>query len=110
MLIIWSFPNNRASSSTSASARRAHVYSRVTAEIIAAIKQGAGEWRAPWFHDGTSVSRPTNGSSGKRYRDGDEAGAGENANPHVPGDPVSRATDWPVLSLIRRMVMGESMK
>ncbi|AYG64251.1 MULTISPECIES: ArdC family protein [Rhizobium] len=50
------------------SAKRADVYSRVTAEIIAAIEQGAGEWRAPWFHNGTGVARPTNVSSGKRYR------------------------------------------
>ena len=53
---------------TSSSIQRADVYSRVTAEIIAAIEQGAGEWRAPWFHNGTSVARPTNVSSGKRYR------------------------------------------
>lgn len=47
---------------------RADVYNRVTAEIIDAIEQGAGEWRAPWFHNGTSVARPTNIASGKRYR------------------------------------------
>jgi antirestriction protein ArdC len=47
---------------------RADVYTRITAEIIAAIEQGAGEWRAPWFHNGTSVARPTNVASGKRYR------------------------------------------
>ena len=55
-------------SSTSASVQRADVYSRVTAEIIAAIEQGAGKWRAPWFHNGSSIARPTNVSSGKRYR------------------------------------------
>ncbi|RWD95283.1 ArdC-like ssDNA-binding domain-containing protein, partial [Mesorhizobium sp.] len=47
---------------------RADVYTRVAAEIIAAIEQGAGEWRAPWFHNGTSAARPTNISSGKCYR------------------------------------------
>jgi antirestriction protein ArdC len=47
---------------------RTDVYSRITAEIIAAIEQGAGEWHAPWFHNGTSAARPTNRSSGKRYR------------------------------------------
>lgn len=47
---------------------RADVYARITAEIIAATEQGAGEWRAPWFHNGTSVARPTNVASGKRYR------------------------------------------
>jgi antirestriction protein ArdC len=55
-------------SNTPTSVHRADVYSRVTAEIIAAIEQGAGEWRAPWFHNGTSIARPTNVSSGKRYR------------------------------------------
>ena len=54
--------------SHNSSAKRADVYSRVTAEIIAAIEQGAGEWRAPWFHNGTSVARPINIASGKRYR------------------------------------------
>ncbi len=52
----------------SSSGQRADVYSRVTAEIIAAIEQGAGEWRAPWFHNGSSIARPINVSSAKRYR------------------------------------------
>ncbi len=47
---------------------RADVYTRLTAEIIAAIENGAGDWRAPWHHHGTSVARPTNVSSAKRYR------------------------------------------
>lgn len=47
---------------------RADVYTRITAEIIAAIENGPGEWRAPWHHNGTSVARPTNVSSTKRYR------------------------------------------
>ena len=55
-------------SSWKQSGARADVYTRVTAEIIAAIEQGAGEWRAPWFHNGTSVARPINIASGKRYR------------------------------------------
>lgn len=55
-------------SDTSSSASRADVYSRVTAEIITAIEQGTGEWRAPWFHNGSSIARPTNVASGKRYR------------------------------------------
>jgi antirestriction protein ArdC len=41
---------------------------RITAEIIAVIEQGADDWRAPWFHNGTSAARPTNVGSGKRYR------------------------------------------
>lgn len=50
------------------SGARADVYTRITAEIIAAIEKGAGEWRAPWFHDGASVACPSNVASGKRYR------------------------------------------
>ncbi|WP_132077600.1 ArdC family protein [Sinorhizobium americanum] len=55
-------------SDASVSAKRADVYSRITAEIIAAIEQSTGEWRAPWFHNGTNIARPTNVASGKRYR------------------------------------------
>lgn len=50
------------------SGARADIYTRITAEIIAAIEQGAGEWRAPWFHNGTKAARPTNVASGKCYR------------------------------------------
>ena len=51
-----------------ASAERADVYTRITNEIIAAIEHGPGDWRAPWHHDGSSIARPVNLSSGKRYR------------------------------------------
>lgn len=45
---------------TSSNATRTDVYARVTSEIIAAIEQGgAGEWHAPWFHNGASIARPT---------------------------------------------------
>jgi antirestriction protein ArdC len=47
---------------------RADVYARITAEIVAAVERGAGECRAPWFHNGTSAARPTNVSSARRYR------------------------------------------
>ncbi len=47
---------------------RTDVYTRITSEIIAAIEAGAGEWRMPWHHDGSSIARPTNISSGKAYR------------------------------------------
>lgn len=50
------------------SGTRADVYTRITAEIITAIEEGAGDWRAPWFHDGTSAACPCNVASGKRYR------------------------------------------
>jgi len=52
----------------SGSSARADVYSRITAEIIAAIEAGAGECRMPWHHDGASTARPTNVASGNRYR------------------------------------------
>jgi antirestriction protein ArdC len=55
-------------STRSASSPRADVYSRITAEIIAAIEAGAGECRMPWHHDGASTARPTNVASGNRYR------------------------------------------
>ncbi|QPB24244.1 zincin-like metallopeptidase domain-containing protein [Rhizobium sp. 007] len=47
---------------------RTDVYTPITSEIIAAIEAGAGEWRMPWHHDGSSIARPTNISSGKAYR------------------------------------------
>ena len=50
------------------SGARADVYMRITAEIIAAIEKGVGDWRAPWFHDGASAACPSNVASGKRYR------------------------------------------
>ena len=51
-----------------ASPDRADVYTRITNEIIAAIESGPGEWQAPWHHDGSSIARPINLSSAKRYR------------------------------------------
>jgi antirestriction protein ArdC len=47
---------------------RADVYTRITAEIIAAIEAGAGEFRMPWHHNGTTTARPVNIASGKGYR------------------------------------------
>lgn len=55
-------------SHTSSSAERADVYTRITAEIVAAMEAGAGVWRMPWHHDGTAITRPQNISSGNRYR------------------------------------------
>jgi antirestriction protein ArdC len=51
-----------------ASSDRADVYTRITNEIIAAIENGPGDWQAPWHHDGSSIARPINLSSAKRYR------------------------------------------
>jgi antirestriction protein ArdC len=64
----WPFPGAVTKSPGVKPGARADVYTRVTAEIIAAIEQGAGEWHAPWFHNGTSAARPTNVASGRRYR------------------------------------------
>jgi antirestriction protein ArdC len=47
---------------------RTDVYTRITAEIIAAIEAGAGEFKMPWHHTGTSIARPTNVASSKGYR------------------------------------------
>lgn len=47
---------------------RADVYTRITAEIVAAIEAGAGDWRMPWHHDGAAVTRPENIASSRRYR------------------------------------------
>lgn len=47
---------------------RIDVYTRITAEIVAAIEAGAGEFKMPWHHAGTSIAHPTNIASGKGYR------------------------------------------
>ena len=52
----------------SARSPRADVYSRITDEIVAAIENGAGDWRMPWHHDGGSIARPRNVASDKPYR------------------------------------------
>ena len=50
------------------SERRADIYTSITAEIVSAIKNGPGEWRMPWNHDGSSIARPRNVASDKGYR------------------------------------------
>ena len=47
---------------------RQDIYTRITTEIVAAIEAGTGQWRMPWHHDGSSITRPTNVASGKEYR------------------------------------------
>ncbi|MDR6511587.1 antirestriction protein ArdC [Novosphingobium capsulatum] len=47
---------------------RHDVYTQVTAELVAAIEAGAGEWRMPWHHDGAAVTRPENVATARRYR------------------------------------------
>ena len=51
-----------------ASNERGDIYSRITADIIAAIEAGTGEFRMPWHHDGSSTARPVNVVSNKSYR------------------------------------------
>jgi antirestriction protein ArdC len=51
-----------------ASQDRGDIYTRITADIIAAIEAGTGEFRMPWHHDGTSTARPVNVASNKPYR------------------------------------------
>jgi antirestriction protein ArdC len=55
-------------SRSNAQSDRTDVYTRITAEIVAAIEAGAGRWRMPWHHDGSAIARPINLASGKRYR------------------------------------------
>ncbi|MGX5831967.1 ArdC family protein [Mesorhizobium sp. 43Arga] len=55
-------------SNISHSVERADVHTRITAEIVAAIEAGAGEFVMPWHHDGTATARPINVASGKAYR------------------------------------------
>jgi antirestriction protein ArdC len=50
------------------SQERGDIYSRITANIIAAIEAGTGEFRMPWHHDGGNTSRPVNVTSNKPYR------------------------------------------
>lgn len=47
---------------------RADIYTRITAEIVAVIEDGAGKWRMPWHHDGSAITRPQNVGSRRRYR------------------------------------------
>jgi antirestriction protein ArdC len=47
---------------------RSDIYTRITADIVAAIETDAGEWRMPWHHDGGSVARPRNVACDRSYR------------------------------------------
>ena len=78
-----------------AASDRADVYTRITAEIIAAVETGAGEWRMPWHHDGTATSRPTNVATAKRYRGITDAQVrkGERATTVVLWKEVTSAND-----------------
>jgi len=45
---------------------RHDIYASVTAQLVAAIEAGAGNWRMPWHHAGAPVMRPTS-VAGRRY-------------------------------------------
>lgn len=45
---------------------RHDIYASVTAQIVAAIEAGAGQWRMPWHHAGAPTMRPTS-AAGRRY-------------------------------------------
>ena len=46
--------------------QRHDIYSTVTAQIIAAIEAGAGDWKMCWHHNGAPIMRPTS-AAGRRY-------------------------------------------
>jgi antirestriction protein ArdC len=46
---------------------RFDIHQRFSTEIVSAIENGAGEWRMPWHHDGSSIL-PKNIASDKGYR------------------------------------------
>jgi antirestriction protein ArdC len=46
---------------------RTDVYTRITAQIVAAIEAGAGDWKMPWHHNGNAIARPVNVGSERRY-------------------------------------------
>src|SRR3546814_11203370 len=45
---------------------RHDIYSSITAQLVAAIEAGAGEWRMPWHHRGAPVMRPRS-AAGRAY-------------------------------------------
>ena len=48
--------------------QRIDVHEQITNRIIAAIEQGAGEFKLPWHRTAGSITRPVNIQSGKGYR------------------------------------------
>ena len=46
--------------------QRHDIYSSITAQLVAAIEAGAGEWRMPWHHRGAPVMRPRS-AAGRAY-------------------------------------------
>ena len=48
--------------------QRIDVHQAITDRIIAAIEQGAGEFKLPWHRPAGSITRPVNIQSGNGYR------------------------------------------
>ena len=48
--------------------QRQDIHEQITNRIIAAIEQGAGEFKLPWHRPAGSIARPTNIQSKKGYR------------------------------------------
>ncbi len=48
--------------------QRIDVHEQITNRIIAAIEQGAGDFKLPWHRPAGSIKRPVNIQSGKGYR------------------------------------------
>src|SRR4029079_16322872 len=55
-------------SSENTATEKRDVYASVTAQIINAIEQGAGNWRMPWNTSGKFAFSPLNVTSKKPYR------------------------------------------
>lgn len=43
-------------------------FDRITMQIVAAVEQGAGEYRMPWHASGSALDQPVNATTGKAYR------------------------------------------
>jgi antirestriction protein ArdC len=56
------------SSTENTATEQRDVYTRVTAQIVTAIEQGAGTWKMPWHTSGRFAFSPINVTSKKPYR------------------------------------------
>ena len=46
---------------------RHDIYSSITAQLVAAIEAGAGEWRMPWLSIGVQTGPPIGAQKGPPY-------------------------------------------
>jgi antirestriction protein ArdC len=61
-------PGRQAEKPVMPTSPRTNAYARVTDAIVEAIESGPGNWRMPWHHSGSDVTRPVNVVSGRAYR------------------------------------------